>query len=172
MLLICAILVQERVLLSFSCGSRQVGRIEGKWARPIYSLMKPLRLILSFIWEAVLERILISYLAELANSSLVACTAHMSYKHPESTTLTIHSSTTSAFKMNENQNSVAWFQDYKNEGWKRPARACVLAPMYLWNMVSCVIYLGILVQLDFKCPKWQTPPLILKINLENNKSHF
>lgn len=41
-------------------------------------------------------------------------------------------------------------------------RGCVPVPMYPWNMASCVIGVGILVQSDFKCLKERTLPLVLE----------
>lgn len=89
---------------------------------------------LIYLGRSFIKSFLISsYLAELANSSLGPCTKHRSYKHPESATITTHSSTASAFKINENQNNVACFQNYKDEKWIRPAKACALAPVNSWN---------------------------------------
>lgn len=125
---------------------------------------------LIYVGSSFIKSILISfYLAELANSSLGPCTGHRSYKHPESTTLITHSLSFQNKWKSKQHCMVPGLQKWEM---KKTCRACALAPVYLWNMVSCVIDEGILVQLDFKCPKWQTPPLILKTNLENNKFHF
>lgn len=94
---------------------------------------------LVYLGSSFIKSILISsYLVELTNSSLGPYTERRSYKHLESATFTTHSSTASAFKMNENQNNVAWFQDFRNERRKRPA-GLVLQPLYIcgtWLPVS------------------------------------
>lgn len=117
---------------------------------------------LMYLGSSFIKSILISsYLVELASSSLGPCTEYRSYKHLELATLTTHSSTASAFKMNENQSNVAWFQDFRNEGWKRPVGLVLKPYIFVEHGFLChwLRYFG---PINFKCPEWQTPALILE----------